>query len=299
MGLGAGTAPNSGSRDDLSNASNCLYNVLGVPRNADAVAIRKAYRKLALQWHPDKNPNNNEVAEKKFKRITQAYEILSDPRKRNSYDCSRLTNSQRYSKQSCNVFHNRFRSPFDIFQEFFGYKDLFEDFMTDDKPFSPFTFRPRSDSADSFYRRSETDRTRFTNNIFFDNKGNTDLIQEKDCSFSSVIRFSSAEPGKNASSRKTTTTTKIIDGVKVITKKIEAEGKEIIEVIENGVLKSRVINMNAVGETTTHCKPASLESLPFSMLFKFVCTDYTNLSKYVLEKIIHLMNVSLKVKDYT
>ncbi|MCP9259296.1 Chaperone protein DnaJ [Dirofilaria immitis] len=234
MGLGAGTAPNSGSRDDLSNASNCLYNVLGVPRNADAVAIRKAYRKLALQWHPDKNPNNNEVAEKKFKRITQAYEILSDRKELGTgLGSSSLTS----------VDDTKFK---------------IQDFMTDDKPFSPFTFRPRSDSADSFYRRSETDRTRFTNNIFFDNKGNTDLIQEKDCSFSSVIRFSSAEPGKNASSRKTTTTTKIIDGVKRHTRfdliksdRIEAEGKEIIEVIENGVLKSRVINMNAVGETTT------------------------------------------------
>uniref|UniRef100_A0A1I8EIE1 J domain-containing protein n=1 Tax=Wuchereria bancrofti TaxID=6293 RepID=A0A1I8EIE1_WUCBA len=225
MGLGTGATPNSGSHDDLSNSSSCFYNVLGVPRNADDAAIRKAYRKLALQWHPDKNPSNNEVAEQKFKRITQAYEVLSDPKKRNSYDRSRLTGSQRHNRQSCNVFHHRFRSPFDIFQEFFGQKDLFDDFMIDGKSFSPFFFRNRSDSVDSFYKRAGS-------------------------SFSSVIQFSSAEPGKNASSRKTTTSTKIIDGVKVVTKRIEAEGKETIEVTENGVLKSRVINKNPVGEAT-------------------------------------------------
>ncbi|EJW88143.1 DnaJ domain-containing protein [Wuchereria bancrofti] len=247
MGLGTGATPNSGSHDDLSNSSSCFYNVLGVSRNADDAAIRKAYRKLALQWHPDKNPSNNEVAEQKFKRITQAYEVLSDPKKRNSYDRSRLTGSQRHNRQSCNVFHHRFRSPFDIFQEFFWPKG--PDFMIDGKSFSPFFFRNRSDSVDSFYKRAGSHRKRFTNSAFSDDKNN-ELINENDCSFSSVIQFSSAEPGKNASSRKTTTSTKIIDGVKVVTKRIEAEGKETIEVTENGVLKSRVINKNPVGEAT-------------------------------------------------
>ncbi|VDO22283.1 unnamed protein product [Brugia timori] len=251
MGLGTGAAPNSGSHDDLYNSSSCFYNVLGVPWNADDTAIRKAYRKLALQWHPDKNPSNNEVAEQKFKRITQAYEVLSDPKKRNSYDRLRLTDSQRHNRQSHNVFHHRFRSPFDIFQEFFSQKDLFDDFMVDGKSFSPFFFRNRSDSVDSFYRRAGSHEKRFNNSAFSGDKNN-ELINENDCSFSSVIQFSSAEPGKNASSRKTTTSTKIIDGVKIVTKRVEAEGKETIEVIENGVLKSRVINKYPVGEVTAY-----------------------------------------------
>uniref|UniRef100_A0A915PH31 J domain-containing protein n=1 Tax=Setaria digitata TaxID=48799 RepID=A0A915PH31_9BILA len=246
MGLGTGTTPNSHLHDDFSSASTCFYSVLGVPRNADSAAIRKAYRKLALQWHPDKNPNNNEVAEQKFKRITQAYEVLSDPKKRNCYDRSRWTGLQRQNKQSHNVFHRRFQSPFDIFQEFFGYKDMFDDFMMDGKHFSSFLFRSRSDSVDSLYRKPGSHRARFTNNTLFDDKSDNELINGNDCSFSSVIRFSSAEPGKNASSRKTTTSMKIIDGVKVVTKRIEAEGKETIEVIENGVLKSRVISENPV-----------------------------------------------------
>ena len=61
------------------------YEILGVQKNADADAIKKAYRRLAVQFHPDKNPGNHE-AEEKFKEAASAYEILSDPEKRARYD---------------------------------------------------------------------------------------------------------------------------------------------------------------------------------------------------------------------
>lgn len=61
------------------------YEVLGVRRDADGEAIKKAYRKLALQYHPDKNEGSKD-AEEKFKEATQAYEILRDPEKRARYD---------------------------------------------------------------------------------------------------------------------------------------------------------------------------------------------------------------------
>jgi len=61
------------------------YEVLGVPKTADEAEIKKAYRKLAMQFHPDKNPDNKE-AEEKFKEASEAYEVLSDKDKRQIYD---------------------------------------------------------------------------------------------------------------------------------------------------------------------------------------------------------------------
>lgn len=70
-------APNLNSKD--------FYQILGCPRNADDDALKKAYRKLAVKWHPDKNPDNEE-ATKNFQKVSEAYATLSDPKKRQMYD---------------------------------------------------------------------------------------------------------------------------------------------------------------------------------------------------------------------
>jgi DnaJ-class molecular chaperone len=62
------------------------YKTLGVGRQATSEEIKRAFRKLALQWHPDHNPQNMKEAEEKFKEINEAYEVLSDEFKRLRYD---------------------------------------------------------------------------------------------------------------------------------------------------------------------------------------------------------------------
>ena len=95
------------------------YEVLGVSKGADAEEIRKSYRKLAVKYHPDKNPGDH-TAEDRFKELGEAYEILSEPQKRAAYDQYGHAAFDARQRASRGGAGGGFHDPFDIFREVFG-----------------------------------------------------------------------------------------------------------------------------------------------------------------------------------
>jgi len=82
-------------------SSDTFYSVLGVDKSANQATIRKAYLKLSLKYHPDKNPENQEKAKDEFVKIGEAYEVLSDPSTRSAYDRD-LANGRHQQQQQAN-----------------------------------------------------------------------------------------------------------------------------------------------------------------------------------------------------
>lgn len=138
------------------------YEVLGVQRYASCADIKKAYHKVALKWHPDKNPENKEEAERKFKEVAEAYEVLSNDEKRDIYD--------KYGKEGLNgeggsniddsfEYGFTFHKPDDVFKEIFGERDsflclFFEDTLEDLLRSPRSSYRSRNRGARSFFSTS-------------------------------------------------------------------------------------------------------------------------------------------------
>jgi molecular chaperone DnaJ len=96
------------------------YEVLGAEKGASEEELKKAYRKLAVKYHPDKNPGDK-TAEEKFKELGEAYEVLSDPQKRSAYDqYGHAAFDPRTRANNASRGSGNFHDPFDIFREVFG-----------------------------------------------------------------------------------------------------------------------------------------------------------------------------------
>src|SRR5438132_9234603 len=99
------------------------YEVLGLERDAGAEEIKKAYRKLAVKYHPDKNPGDK-TAEEQFKELGEAYEVLCDPQKRAAYD---QYGHAAFDRRAGGFARGGFHDPFEVFREVFGGGGIFED----------------------------------------------------------------------------------------------------------------------------------------------------------------------------
>ncbi len=96
------------------------YKILGVSRNATEDEIKKSYRKVAMEHHPDRNPGNKE-AEEKFKIASEAYEVLRDPEKRQIYDRYGIEGLKGTGFTGFRGFDDIFSAFGDVFQDFFGF----------------------------------------------------------------------------------------------------------------------------------------------------------------------------------
>jgi molecular chaperone DnaJ len=102
------------------------YEILGVERNASPEDIKKAYRKLAVKYHPDKNPGDK-AAEERFKELGEAYEALNNPQQRAAYDQYGHAAFDRRAGRGFARGTGGFHDPFEIFREVFGAGNIFDD----------------------------------------------------------------------------------------------------------------------------------------------------------------------------
>ena len=100
-----------------------FFGILGVSRDASEEEIKKSYRKIAMLYHPDRNPGNKE-AEEKFKLASEAYEVLRDPEKREIYDRYGIEGLKGTGFTGFRGFDDIFSAFGDIFEDFFGLEAL-------------------------------------------------------------------------------------------------------------------------------------------------------------------------------
>jgi curved DNA-binding protein CbpA len=174
----------------MTSARKDYYQILGVEKTATEADIKKAYRKLGLKWHPDKNPNDREAAQRKFQEIAEAYSVLSDVKKRKEYDVGEKEEDMggfaeyggfqdfggfgdfNFPSEFPRSHHRHFddhsvnfSQAEAIFREFFGGKDPFSTFADDDDDFFEDSFFGRKGNSTN---NVSSGRKGFFSNVFND-----------------------------------------------------------------------------------------------------------------------------------
>ncbi|XP_064456843.1 dnaJ homolog subfamily B member 6-like isoform X2 [Ornithodoros turicata] len=230
--------------------TDCYYKVLDIPRNSSTNDIKKAYRKLALKWHPDKNPDKKEEAGRRFREISEAYEVLVDDTKRKLYDCygkAGLTGGS--CKNTDTTFEEGFDMPFFNFV-FRDPQDVFREFFSGDE-FSVFTDPlfyggVQPEARHHHHGHSAVNRREDIFGIPGFNMGAvSDLLGGFSDGFTSFGTTSSGS-GMRPNVRKTSTSTRFVNGKKIETKKIIENGVETVTVHEDGVLTKKTVNGQAI-----------------------------------------------------
>ena len=196
------------------NVEKNYYEILGINPNSSNDEIKRAYRKLALQWHPDKTKHPN--ATQKFKEISEAYQVLTNNFARIKYDMYRNTKVNKHVNDNF-VYQN----PFDLFDQHF--KDLQNSFDRHD---------PFNNMHQNMFNMHNQIMKNFMNSDLF-SVSIPENIQNSSNSFRSVSYSHTSNNGKTVSSSENTTSTSANGTVtKKTVRNIDKNGKKYKEIIE-------------------------------------------------------------------